>query len=116
MIRPPSSHCHRKIQESTRFNPYFKDCVGAIDGTHVLTRVPKNISVAFRGIKEGTTQNVMAAVDFDLKFTYVLAGWEGSAHDVLILANALERGERLKVPAGIKLEHATTLLIAGSSN
>ena len=24
MIRPPSNHCHRKIQESTRFNPYFK--------------------------------------------------------------------------------------------
>ncbi|VAH33094.1 unnamed protein product [Triticum turgidum subsp. durum] len=73
MIRPPSNHCHRKIQESTRFNPYFKDCVGAIDGTHVLARVPKSISAAFRGRKVGTTQNVMAAVDFDLKFTYVLA-------------------------------------------
>ena len=24
MIRPPSNHCHHKIQESTRFNPYFK--------------------------------------------------------------------------------------------
>ncbi|KAK1646225.1 hypothetical protein QYE76_064030 [Lolium multiflorum] len=23
----------------------------------------------------------MAAVDFDLRFTYVLAGWEGTAHD-----------------------------------
>ena len=42
----------------------------------------------------------MAAVDFDLKFTYVLAGWEGSAHDALILANALEREDGLKVPTG----------------
>ena len=25
------------------------------------------------------TQNVLAVVDFDLHFTYVLAGWEGSA-------------------------------------
>ena len=55
---------------------------------------------AFRGRKGGTTQNVMAAVDFDLKFTYVLAGWEGSAHDALILADALERDDGIVVPAG----------------
>ena len=75
----------------------------------MLARVPKRISAAFRGRKVGTTQNVMAAVDFDLKFTYVLAGWEGSAHDALILANALEREDGLKVPAGNKLEHATQI-------
>jgi hypothetical protein len=33
----------------------------------------------------------MTAVDFDLKFTYVLAGWEGSTHDALILADVVER-------------------------
>lgn len=65
--------------------------MGAIDGTHVRARVPAKIAAAFRGRKHYTTQNVLAAVDFDLKFTYVLAGWEGSAHDVLILADALER-------------------------
>jgi hypothetical protein len=31
------------------------------------------------------TQNVLAAVDFDQKFTYVLAGWEGTSHDALVL-------------------------------
>jgi hypothetical protein len=41
----------------------------------------------------------MAAVDFDLRFTYVLAGWEGSAHDALILVDALERSDGLRVPA-----------------
>ena len=69
----------------------------------MLARVPINISAAFRGRKGETTQNVMAAVDFDLRFTYVLAGWEGSAHDALILANALERDDGLTVPAGSKL-------------
>jgi len=54
----------------------------------------------FRGRKHQTTQNVMAVVDFDLKFTYVLAGWEGSAHDVLILADAIERNAGFKVPTG----------------
>lgn len=43
---------------------------------------------------------MLAAVDFDLKFTYVLAGWEGSAHDALILADALERDDGLRVPPG----------------
>lgn len=43
---------------------------------------------------------MLAAVDFDLRFTYVLAGWEGSAHDALILADALERDDGLRVPPG----------------
>jgi hypothetical protein len=40
----------------------------------------------------------MATVDFDLKFTYVLAGWEGSAHDAVILADAVERDDGLSLP------------------
>ena len=60
----------------------------------------KNIELHFLGRKHTTTQNVLAAVDFDLRFTYVLAGWEGSAHDALILADALQRTDGLKVPQG----------------
>jgi len=29
------------------------------------------------------TQNVMAACDFDLLFTFIMAGWEGAAHDTI---------------------------------
>jgi hypothetical protein len=39
----------------------------------------------------------MDAVDIDLKLTYVLAGWEGSAHDAWILADAIEREDGLSV-------------------
>jgi len=42
----------------------------------------------------------MAIVDFDLKFTYVLVGWEGSAHDALILADAIDRNDGFIVPEG----------------
>ena len=66
----------------------------------MLARVPRNQRVALLGRKHITTQNILAAVDFDLRFTYVLAGWEGSAHDALILADALEREDGLKVPQG----------------
>jgi hypothetical protein len=55
---------------------------------------------AFRGRKSYATQNVMAAVDFDLRFTYVLAGWEGTTHDANVLRDALERVNGLRVPQG----------------
>ena len=51
--------------------------MGAIDGTHVLARVPKRHRPAFIGTKHTTTQNVLAAVDFNLRFTYVLAVGKG---------------------------------------
>jgi hypothetical protein len=70
----------------------------------VRASVPKHIEDAFRGgRRKFTTQNVMAAVDFDLRFTYVLAGWEGSAHDALVLRDALERVNGLRVPQGNRL-------------
>jgi hypothetical protein len=44
----------------------------------------------------------MAVVDFDMKFTYVLASWEGSTHDALILVDALKRNDGFVVPKGKK--------------
>ena len=72
--------------------------MGAIDGTYVPANVPVEIQGKFRGRKEGTTQNV---ITFDLKFIYVLAGWEGSAHDSRVLGDALSRPSGLKIPEGI---------------
>jgi hypothetical protein len=69
--------------------------------THVLARVFVKMQATFRGRKHTNTQNVLAIVDLDLRFTYVLAGWEGSAHDALILSDVLERADGLRVPPGI---------------
>jgi hypothetical protein len=44
----------------------------------VRASVVKDVEDSFRGRKPFPTQNVMAAVDFDLRFTYVLDGWEGT--------------------------------------
>ena len=66
----------------------------------MLARVPRRIQQAFRGRKKEPTQNVMVAVVFDLKFTYILAGWEGSAHDATILADAIERDDGFTIPQG----------------
>jgi hypothetical protein len=75
--------------------------VEAIDDTHVTTNVLVEIQGKFRGRKEETTQNVLVAITFDLKFIYVLAGWKGSAHDSRILGDALSRPSGLKIPEDI---------------
>ncbi|KAJ1702575.1 hypothetical protein LUZ63_002354 [Rhynchospora breviuscula] len=64
------------------------DALGAIDGTHILA-FPDTGNM---------TQNVMASVDFDGNFMAVVSGWEGSAHDALILRRTLEDG--FTVPEG----------------
>jgi hypothetical protein len=52
------------------------------------------------GVGKKPTQNVMVAVGFDLKFSYVLASWEGSAHDATVLADAIERDDGFTIPQG----------------
>ncbi|PIA29459.1 hypothetical protein AQUCO_06000067v1 [Aquilegia coerulea] len=88
------------LRESQNCTLEFKDCVGALDGTHIVASVPIEEQDKFRGRKLITTQNVLAACSFDLKFTYVLTGWEGTAHDQRVLDNALERSNPLVVPPG----------------
>ncbi|KAL6519910.1 hypothetical protein OROMI_032804 [Orobanche minor] len=76
------------------------DCVGPIDGTHVRAMVPVRIQGRFRSRKDHPTKNILAAIGFDLNFTYVLAGCEGLAHDSIILDDALTRRNRLIVHDG----------------
>ena len=54
----------------------------------------------YRGMKGYTTQNVLATCSFDLKFTYVLPGWEGIASDSRIIKNTLTRNDNLKILQG----------------
>ncbi|XP_057732659.1 protein ALP1-like [Arachis stenosperma] len=77
-----------------------KDCIGAIDGTHSRVKVPRVDAPRFCGRKDHPTQNVLAACGFDMKFTYVLSGWEGTASDSRILKDALNREYPLRIPEG----------------
>ncbi|XP_057443774.1 uncharacterized protein LOC130735922 [Lotus japonicus] len=80
-----------EIKNDVRYYPYFKDCIGAIDGTHIRVCVPPQLQATYIGRKGYTTTNVMAACDFNMCFTFVWAGWEGSAHDAKIFMEALRR-------------------------
>jgi hypothetical protein len=61
------------------FYPEFKNCIGAIDGTHIPLVVLTDNFVQHLCRKGRTTQNVMVACDFDMIFTFVLVQ-PGSVH------------------------------------
>ncbi|XP_057480339.1 uncharacterized protein LOC130767481 isoform X1 [Actinidia eriantha] len=89
-----------EVREDPRFYPYFKDCVGAVDGIHIPVMVGVDEQGPFRNKNGFLSQIVLAACSFDLKFHYVLAGWEGSAADLRVLNSALTRRNKLQVPEG----------------
>ncbi|XP_048447280.1 uncharacterized protein LOC125480434 [Pyrus x bretschneideri] len=90
MVKPAPT-VPTKIRESTRFYPYFKDCVGAIDGIHIPAMVKGREVSSYRDRHGKISQNVLASCNFDLEFIYILSGWEGSAHDSKVLSDALSR-------------------------
>jgi hypothetical protein len=81
-----------RILNDPKFSPFFNHCIGALDGSHVPAKLPLEKQALFRNRKGTLTQNVLAVVNFDMTFSYVLAGWEGSAHDGKVLADALHKG------------------------
>ncbi|XP_011622943.1 uncharacterized protein LOC105420565 [Amborella trichopoda] len=101
-LQPASNETPAHIASDTlRFYLYFKDCVRAIDGTHVSARVRSQLHNHFRKIKYFLSQNVMDAVGFDMRFHFVLTGWEGFASDSKVLYDAISNeGSRLTVLEG----------------
>ncbi|GKE18512.1 putative nuclease HARBI1 [Tanacetum coccineum] len=78
-----------QILNDTRYMPYFKDCIGCIDGTHIGASIEVAQQLRYIGRKGVPTFNVMATCDFDMCFTFVSVGWEGSAHDTRVFLHAI---------------------------
>ncbi|KAL6847160.1 hypothetical protein ACP4OV_023013 [Aristida adscensionis] len=97
-VKPPSMETHWKISSNPHFGPYFENCLGAIDGTHIPVTVHGSKAPPYRNRKGTLSQNVMLACDFDLNFVYVSTGWEGSASDARVLNSAIKFG--FQVPRG----------------
>ncbi|CAN1774595.1 hypothetical protein LINPERHAP1_LOCUS13022 [Linum perenne] len=79
---------------------YFKGCLGALDGTIVNVRTTVATRSWYHTRKGPTGINCLGVVNQNMQFTYLLAGWEGSAHDSRVLRDALSRTGGLRVPAG----------------
>ena len=87
-----------EIRTNPKFYPFFKDAVGAIDGTHLSCHPSKDEREACRNRKGTLTQNCLACCSFDLRFQYILSGWEGSASDAFLFNQA--RTTSLAIPPG----------------
>ncbi|XP_030930823.1 putative nuclease HARBI1 [Quercus lobata] len=88
-----SNEVHPRIANNTKFFPYFMKCIGAIDGTYISAWAPTSKLVSYRNRKATITHNIMCACDFDMKFTFVYMGWEGTANDSRVFLDALQRLE-----------------------
>ncbi|KAL3538056.1 hypothetical protein ACH5RR_001422 [Cinchona calisaya] len=77
---------------------YFKNCLGALDGTLISVTPPAEYKSRYRTRKSNLATNVLGVCAPDMQFIYVLPGWEGSAHDGRVLQDGISRPNGLKVP------------------
>ena len=87
-----------EIHNNPCFYPYFRNVLGAIDGTHIACSPSARERAASCDRKGLLTQNCLMACGFDLRFLYILSGWEGSAADSLVFHDARQRS--FPVPTG----------------
>jgi len=51
-------------------------------------RIPQALQSRYRNRKGTISQNILGVCNFDLRFVFIRAGWEGSAHDGRVLQDA----------------------------
>ncbi|CAN1153811.1 hypothetical protein LINPERPRIM_LOCUS14948, partial [Linum perenne] len=98
-----SNICDHSFDYSSRILIIYvlQNCLGALDGTHVKVHAIIADQPRYRNRKGKVSINVLAVCNRDCEFMYYLAGWEGFAHDGMVLRDALSRPNGLRVPKGI---------------
>ncbi|CAM0943673.1 unnamed protein product [Alopecurus aequalis] len=79
---------------------WFEHALGALDGCHIDVCVDVAAQGRYRNRKQQITTNMLGVCDRNLKFVYVLPGWEGSASDSKVLRDAMSRQDAFVVPKG----------------
>ncbi|XP_042961477.1 uncharacterized protein LOC122296110 [Carya illinoinensis] len=82
------------IEGNPRYYPWFKKCHAAMDGVMIDAVVLSFVTNAYLNWYQQLAQNVLCVCDFNMKFTFVYAGWEGTAHDARVLIDALRHPEK----------------------
>lgn len=94
---PASEAEWQSIEDGFRETWQFPNCVGAIDGKHVLITSPPKSGSAYYNYKRSFSIVLLALVDADYKFTYVDVGNYGRIGDAGVFKNstlctAMEKG------------------------
>ncbi|GKB50520.1 hypothetical protein Tco_0901273 [Tanacetum coccineum] len=92
VIRPTTFNPNPNIPGNNRREcRMFKGAVGALDGTLIHAYVPSHKQNVYKARGRcDCYQNILAICDFNMIFTYIVAVWEGMAHDARILNEALD--------------------------
>src|SRR5260370_1768894 len=69
---PPAEQTPPEIQNDPKLYPFFKDCWGAIDGTHIKAFVPDDAMPRYWNRKAFLSQNVLSPCTFALPSCYIL--------------------------------------------
>lgn len=97
----PDNDTRETISGNYRFWPYFQNCLGALDGTHVAAVVKESLQFVWRCRKGCVCQNVLGVCRLSGKISFVLSGYEGSAHDGTVLGRAMRAvSGAFSIPAG----------------
>jgi DDE superfamily endonuclease len=99
-VQPPTvdAPTPSEICDNPLFFPFFKDALGAIDGTHINSFVTASEHHSARDRKGGVTQNCLAICGFNMVFYYICSGWDGSSSDSAMFHHA--RITDLYIPPG----------------
>ena len=88
-IKVPLTEAEVKETAANFFVRYgFPQCTGAVDGTHIPIRKPKENQTSFINRKGYHSLNVQACVDYKYCFFDVVIKWLGSVHDARVFGNS----------------------------
>ena len=98
---------------------FFKDCIGAIDSTHIRAFIPESEHTTMQNWKGFLSQNCLFICNFNFLFTYTLTGWDGVTPDAALWNTArssdlhIPHGKYLLVDAGFGISMASMVPFRG---
>ena len=110
---PNSSTAWLKIAEQFNSKWQFPNCIGALDGKHIILRAPPNSGSLHYNYKGSFSTVLLALVDANYRFIYIDVGSYGRNSDGGIFSqSSLGRamaGNKLKLPSDSPLPNASEL-------
>ena len=80
-----------QIADDPKYKTFFTNCLRALNGTHINMYIGPKEQPWYQNRKGHLSTNILAAYNFEIEFTYILAGWEGLAHDGAVWRDALHK-------------------------
>lgn len=86
-IKWPSAEEIPHVVENFKSIAGFPGVVGAVDGCHIHIKAPEDVQADFIDRTCTHSVNLIAVCDSQKRFTFIDAGYPGSAHDVTVFAS-----------------------------